>query len=255
MTLLTDDTGHAVEVPADVRRVVSLVPSLTESIAETRRDVLVGCTDWCTHPGDLDVARIGGTKNPDVDAIAALAPDLVVANEEENRAPDLRALRDKGIPVWVTDVRDVAGSLASLERMLAACHLPRPGWLDTAEEAWRDVGQVAPGRRVRAVVPIWRRPWMALGRDTFAGDVLRRLGIDNVLVDAADRYPRFDPADLPAVDLAVLPDEPYRFTATDGPEAFPDVPSALVDGRCLTWYGPSLATAPQRLLSQLRTAS
>jgi hypothetical protein len=96
---------------------------------------------------------------------------------------------------------------------------------------------------------------MALGRDTFAGDVLRRLGVDNVLADASDRYPRFDPADLPAVDLAVLPDEPYRFTATDGPEAFPDVPSALVDGRCLTWYGPSLATAPQRLLSQLRTAS
>jgi ABC-type Fe3+-hydroxamate transport system substrate-binding protein len=254
MALLTDDTGYAVAVPADVRRVVSLVPSLTESVAETRPGLLVGCTDWCTHPHDLDVARIGGTKNPDVDAIVALAPDLVVANEEENRAPDLQSLRDKGIAVWVTDVRDVAGSLGSLERMLAACRLPRPSWLDAAEAAWRDVGQVAPGRRLRAVVPIWRRPWMALGRDTFAGDVLRRLGVDNVLADADDRYPRFDPADLPPVDLAVLPDEPYRFSATDGPEAFPDVPSALVDGRCLTWYGPSLATAPERLLAQLRAA-
>jgi ABC-type Fe3+-hydroxamate transport system substrate-binding protein len=255
MALQSDDTGRVVDVPAEVRRVVSLVPSLTESVAETRRDVLVGATAWCSQPEDLDVVRIGGTKNPDVDGVMALAPDLVVANEEENRASDLQALRDKGIAVWVTDVRDVAGSLASLERMLAACRLPRPGWLDAADEAWRDVAQVARGRRVRAVVPIWRRPWMALGRDTFAGDVLRRLGVDNVLADASDRYPRFDPADLPPVDLAVLPDEPYRFSATDGPEAFPDVPSALVDGRCLTWYGPSLAIAPQLLLSQLRAAS
>lgn len=254
MAVLTDDTGAAVDLPDDVRRVVSLVPSLTESVAATDRELLVGVTDWCTHPADLDVPRIGGTKNPDVDAIVALAPDLVVANEEENRAPDLQALRDKGIAVWVTDVRDVAGSFRSLARMCAACRLPQPRWLDEAEEAWRDVGEVEPGRRVRAVVPIWRRPWMALGRDTFAGDVLRRLGVDNVLAGSADRYPRFDPADLPEVDLVVLPDEPYRFTADDGPEAFSGRPSALVDGRSLTWYGPSMVQAPRRLLGQLRAA-
>jgi len=252
--VLTDDTGAPVEVPGAVRRVVSLVPSLTESLAAAERELLVGATDWCTHPGDLDVARIGGTKNPDVDAIAELEPDLVVANEEENRAPDLDALRDKGIPVWVTDVRDVAGSFRSLARMLAACQLARPRWLDEAEAAWREVSEVRPGRRVRAVVPIWRRPWMALGRDTFAGDVLRRLGVDNVLAGSLDRYPRFDPADLPATDLVVLPDEPYRFAADDGPEAFPGLPSALVDGRSLTWYGPSLVEAPHRLLAELRAA-
>jgi hypothetical protein len=95
---------------------------------------------------------------------------------------------------------------------------------------------------------------MALGRDTFAGDALRRLGVDNVLSGSPDRYPRFDPTDLPPVDLVVLPDEPYRFTADDGPEAFAGLPSALVDGRSLTWYGPSMVQAPQRLLDQLRTA-
>jgi ABC-type Fe3+-hydroxamate transport system substrate-binding protein len=254
MAVLTDDTGALVDVPGDVRRVVSLVPSLTESLAATSRDLLVGVTDWCTHPAGLEVSRVGGTKNPDVDAIVALAPDLVVANEEENRAPDLQSLRDKGIAVWVTDVRDVAGSFGSLARMIAACRLPRPRWLDEAEAAWRDVGEVEPGRRVRAVVPIWRRPWMALGRDTFAGDVLRRLGVDNVLDGSPDRYPRFDPTDLPAVDLVVLPDEPYRFAADDGPEAFPGLPSALVDGRSLTWYGPSMVQAPGRLLGELRAA-
>jgi hypothetical protein len=84
---------------------------------------------------------------------------------------------------------------------------------------------------------------MALGRDTFAGDVLARLGVDNVLADSPERYPRIDPAALPPHDLVVLPDEPYAFSADDGPEAFPGVPAACVSGRHLTWYGPSLVEA------------
>jgi hypothetical protein len=95
---------------------------------------------------------------------------------------------------------------------------------------------------------------MAVGSDTFTGAVLARLGVDNVLADVPDRYPRIDLGTLPPVDLVVLPDEPYRFTADDGPEAFPGVPAALVSGRHLTWYGPSLAEAPAVLLGQLGTA-
>src|SRR4051812_44565447 len=92
-----DDLGHAVDVPARVDRVVSLVPSLTESVAVTAPGLLVGATDWCTHPHDLDVARVGGTKNPDVGAVLALRPDVVVANDEENRLADLEALRAGGV--------------------------------------------------------------------------------------------------------------------------------------------------------------
>ena len=92
---------------------------------------------------------------------------------------------------------------------------------------------------------------MALGRDTFAGDVLARLGIDNVLAGSTDRYPKVTLDELPPYDLVVLPDEPYRFTAGDGPEAFPAVPAALVSGRHLTWYGPSLAEARATLSAQL----
>lgn len=84
---------------------------------------------------------------------------------------------------------------------------------------------------------------MALGRDTFAGDVLARVGVDNVLAGSADRYPRFDPAALPEHDLVVLPDEPYAFSPDDGPEVFPGVDAACVSGRHLTWYGPSLVEA------------
>jgi hypothetical protein len=95
---------------------------------------------------------------------------------------------------------------------------------------------------------------MTLGRDTFAGDVLSRLGVDNVLAGADDRYPKVELADLPEYDLVVLPDEPYAFGPADGPEVFPDVDVALVDGRRLTWYGPSLVTAPHVLSAQLAAA-
>lgn len=244
-----DDLDHAVVVPASVTRVVSLVPSLTESVAASAPDRLVGATDWCTHPEDLVVARVGGTKNPDVEAVIALRPDVVLANEEENRQVDLDALRAAGVAVWVTAPRTVTEAIGSLRRMLLeACRLEEPEWLRAAEMAW---GSEYAGERRRAVVPIWRRPWMALGRETFAGDLLARLGVDNVLADHVERYPRVDLAQLPSYDLVVLPDEPYSFSPSDGPEAFPGAQVRCVSGRLLTWYGPSLVTARAELSAQL----
>ncbi|MEJ8279388.1 helical backbone metal receptor [Pseudonocardia spirodelae] len=245
---VTDDEGREVAVPASVRRVVSIVPSLTEALEASAPGIVVGATDWCTHPADLAAERVRGTKNPDVERIVALAPDLVVANQEENRPPDLDALRAAGLAVYVTDIRDIDGGLDSLGRLLAACGLGEPDWLGEARALWAALRPAAPRRR--AVVPIWRRPWMAVGSDTFTGAVLERLGVDNVLDGSPERYPRFDPADLPAHDLVVLPDEPYLFTADDGPEAF-GAPSALVSGRLLTWYGPSLVEAARELPSAL----
>ena len=243
---MRDDQGTAFGGPPP-RRVVSLVPSLTEAVAVTAPGLLVGATDWCTHPADLEVPRIGGTKNPRVADVLDLAPDLVIANEEENRQPDVDALRAAGVAVWVTAPESLPQALVSLERVLRACGLERPAWLDAASASW---ASPYVGPRRRAVVPIWRRPWMAVGRDTFAGDVLARLGVDNVLDDSPERYPRFTPP-VEGVDLVVLPDEPYLFTADDGPEAFPGVPAALVSGRHLTWYGPSLASARDVLTRQL----
>ncbi|MGW7100671.1 helical backbone metal receptor [Streptomyces sp. NPDC054838] len=239
-----------------MRRIVSLVPSLTEAVAVSAPGLLVGVTDWCTHPADLGgAARIGGTKNPDVRAIIALRPDLVIANEEENRAPDLAAaLRAAGVPVLVTEVRTLAQAFGEMDRVLVgALGLARPAWLGEAEAAWAAVQPLGP---LRAVVPVWRRPWMVLGRDTFAGDLLDRLGVRNVHAGHVERYPRIAPTDLDdaGCELVVLPDEPYRFTAGDGPEAFPDLPAALVSGRHLTWYGPSLVQAPAVLARALRAA-
>ena len=246
-----DDLGYAVPLTSPIERVVSLVPSLTEAFAVSAPGLLVGATDWCVHPVSLDVVRVRGTKNPDVPRIATLAPDLVVASMEENREADVTALRELGIPVWVTDIRTVDGALTSIERLLEIVEAPHCGWVAEAREAWREPTQVAGGARLRAVVAIWRRPWMFLGSDTYAGDVLRRLGVDNVLGHSPWRYPRVDFDELPAHDLVILPDEPYRFTPDDGPEAFPGAATALVDGQALTWYGPRMVQAPTLLAEQL----
>ncbi|MEV5709328.1 helical backbone metal receptor [Actinoallomurus sp. NPDC052274] len=247
---MLDDLGVPFRPARDVRRVVSLVPSLTEAIARTAPGLLVGATDWCVQPPDLGVVRVGGTKNPDVRRIAGLAPDLVVANFEENRPADLDALRAAGVPVWVTVIRTLPEALTSLGRMLAACGQDPPGWLTEARTVWADVLGEPPPPGVTAVVPIWRRPWMVLGRETFAGDLLARLGVANAYEHADERYPKVSVAEMlnRRPGLVVLPDEPYAFSATDGPEMFPDVPVALVSGRHLEWYGPSLTEA-RRVLS------
>lgn len=247
----TDDLGATVDLPQPPRRIVSLVPSLTEALAATVPDRLVGATDWCSRPVGLDVARVRGTKNPDRAAIGSLHPDLVVANQEENRRRDVERLREAGTAVWVTRIETVDEAFASMTRLFTeGVGVDEPGWLAAARAAW-DTPPTTPRRRV--AVAIWRDPWMVVGRRTFTGDLLRRLGVENVFADADDRYPVVAAADIAAADpdVVVLPDEPYAFSPHDGPEVFPGLPTALVEGRLLTWYGPSLVEARATLPAAL----
>lgn len=228
-------------------RVVSLVPSITEALVSVRRDAVVGATDWCTHPADLDVTRVRGTKNPDLAAIRALEPDLVIANKEENRELDVRRLRESGVRVEVTEIETVPDAVETFERLFDdVLGWPRPAWLAEARALW--CGPL-PAVTERVVIPIWRDPWMVVGSRTFTGDLARRLGLENVYAGHEDRYPHVDLADLDAAaaDAVLLPDEPYVFTADDGPEAFTRTPVRLVSGRLLTWYGPSLVEAHRTL--------
>ncbi|QBX54991.1 cobalamin-binding protein [Nocardioides seonyuensis] len=239
---MRDDLGADVPLDAPARRVVSLVPSITEALAASVPERLVGATDWCTHPAELDVARVRGTKNPDLAAVRSLAPDLVVANMEENRELDVRRLRDAGVAVWVTRIETVDEALDSLGRLFAeALGSPEPTWLVEARELW---AAPAAGRRERVVVPIWRDPWMVVGSRNYTTDLLARAGLENVFSGHEDRYPATDVAAIEAVgaDVVLLPDEPYVFTEDDGPEAF-TVPTRLVSGRLLTWYGPAMVEA------------
>ncbi|MPZ83978.1 MAG: cobalamin-binding protein [Actinophytocola sp.] len=249
--MIVDDLGEPVPLAGPPRTVVSLVPSLTDAIETSRPGLVTGATDYCTHPAALDARRVGGSKYPRVDDVLALRPDLVVANAEENRPEDVERIRADGIPVWVTAAAaTVPEGLGSVRRLLTqGLDIDEPGWLVDAEERWREV----PAPRATAIIPVWRRPWVVVGRDTFAGDVLARLGVANAYADHPDRYPRptLDELRAKPKDLVVLPDEPYEFTAADGPEAFPDTRYALVVGRYLTWCGPSLVEAHDALRTAL----
>src|SRR5262249_32238385 len=154
----------------------------------------------------LDVARVGGSKYPTVESVLALRPDVVLANVEENRREDVQALRAAGLAVWVCYPRTLDEAFVALREMYAVVGLAQPQWLAQAERAW-----AAPPRRVharRALVPVWRRPWVVVGSDTFAGDMLRRLGVNHLYADAPQRYPRPSLDDMRAArpDLLVLPD-------------------------------------------------
>jgi ABC-type Fe3+-hydroxamate transport system substrate-binding protein len=249
--VLVDDLGEPVALKAAPTRVVSLVPSLTDAIEATQPGLIAGATDYCTHPPALNAPRVGGSKYPNVDAVLDLRPDLVVANAEENRPEDVERLRADGIPVWVTSAAaTVPEGLGSVRRLLTqGLHLPEPSWLVEAENLWRSSTPVW----ATAIIPVWRRPWVVVGRDTFAGDVLRRLGVANAYADHPDRYPRpsLEELNTKGADLVILPDEPYEFTAEDGPESFPGLPYALVNGRHLTWCGPSLVEAHAALTVEI----
>jgi ABC-type Fe3+-hydroxamate transport system substrate-binding protein len=244
---LADDMGSPVEINNGVARIVSLVPSLTEAVAASELTSLIGATNWCTRPANLKVTRVRGTKNPDLPTIVALEPDLVLANKEENRELDVQRLRDAGVQVWVTVIETVPQALTSMDRLFTqGLRWPLPDWLRQARRLWSGP---APEVRAKVAVPVWRDPWMVVGGSTYTGDLLRRAGLENAFANCEDRYPRveLDQIDRRGIDSVLLPDEPYAFTAHDGPEAFRNVPTQLVSGRLLTWYGPAMVEAAHAL--------
>ncbi len=259
---VVDATGTPVALAGPPGRIVSLVPSLTELLCRLGlADALVGITRYCREPAALltGKARVGGEKDPDLDAIAALAPDLVVANVEENQRAHIEALRAGGVPVWVSFPRTADDSVALIRDAGAvtgtqAAAAPMAAELAALLAAAR--AEAARRPRVRVFYPIWRAPWMTVGRDTYIHDVLASCGGENVFGDA-ERYPTVTLAEVAArrPDVVILPDEPFRFRRAHVADfaPFPDVPAVaqarihLVDGKPFSWHGPRLADALRTL--------
>jgi ABC-type Fe3+-hydroxamate transport system substrate-binding protein len=244
---VTDEHGTPVQVPASPRRIVSLVPCVSEALWWMHlADRVVGVTEWCVAPPHAfpDATRVRGTKNPDVSAVVALEPDLVVANDEENRELDVRRLRDAGVPVYVTGPRSVAGAAETYRRLgiVRGAAGAGGGLAQSIERATTIHAHDGPALEV--FVPVWREPWMAVGTDTFAADLLRTCGMQ--VVPAAPRYPRVDLDEIAAEqpDAVLLPDEPYAFGEADR-AAFAGwgTRTRLLDGTALTWWGPRTPTA------------
>lgn len=259
--LIVGSTGRPLDLERAPQRIVSLVPSWTETLfALDRGSRLVGVTDYCAHPaeGVARIPRVGGTKNPSLEAILALGPDLVIANREENRRRDVERLEASGVPVWVTEVCDLEAALAGIESLGA--------WVDARAAADRIVREargalaaVETTRREpppRVVALIWKHPFMAVGGDTYADALIRSCGGRNPLARCASRYPRIDARALAAVEpqVVLLPSEPYAFTEEDRLELeelpFPAARSGRIhriEGELLSWYGPRMARALRTL--------
>jgi ABC-type Fe3+-hydroxamate transport system substrate-binding protein len=216
----------------------------------------VACTRFCEQP---DLPAIGGTKNPDVEAIVALSPDLVVVNDEENRIEDADDLVDAGLRVHSMSPRSVADVGPAVVALGEAVGVDVPSLFRPAEwERWVDEQRaVAPGVPRRAAVLVWRRPWMTANAETYGSSVLELLGIENLFAGAGERYPETTLEEIAArrADLVVLPGEPYPFKVRHVDEVEAIVPGAdvrLVDGRDLFWWGVRTPDAVARLCEALR---
>jgi ABC-type Fe3+-hydroxamate transport system substrate-binding protein len=225
--------------------IVSLVPSATETLVGLGVEP-VACTRFCDLPG---VRTVGGTKNVDIDAVVALAPDLVVVNDEENRIEDAEALVARGLALHSMSPRSVADVGPVVCALATAIGVAPPAPFD-AWPAWE--ARTRSAARVSAFVPIWRRPWMSLAADTYGASLLAHVGITNVFDDASDRYPEVSLNEIAerAPDVALLPSEPYAFAerhAVELREAMPSLRVSFVDGRDLFWWGIRTPAAVERL--------
>ena len=200
----------------------------------------IACTRFCEQP---DLPTVGGTKDPDVAAIVALRPDLVVVDEEENRREDADALRAAGVELLVTAVRSVADVAPALAELAAAVGVSPPSL--PADDA----PAVVPA--TTAFVPIWRRPWMTIHGDTYGSSLLAAVGVANAFADHADRYPVVDDLGSVRGDVVLAPSEPFPFAERHRAELEVVAPVAFVDGRDLFWWGVRTAAALDRFRSSL----
>ena len=247
---MKDLLGNTFDFATPPSRVVSLVPSLTETLFDLGAgDAVVGITDFCIFPEGLELPRVGGTKNPRVDEIRALAPDLVYMNLEENLERHAKQIEEFA-PVFVTEPKTV-DDVAELITMLGAIHRRDP----------RALSELLARERHSAgdftfAVPIWKKPWMWCGGDTYVSNLVESIGGHNVLRDR-ERYPALVIDDVLALkpDIIFLPDEPYLFTDADAAEIDGARVIGPFPGHLFTWHGTRTILGLRFLREALRWLS
>jgi len=257
MSTYVDALNRSIALEQPPKRIVSLVPSITEALFTFGlRDEIAGVTEFCSEPRSYVASKpkVGGTKTLDVRLVLALEPDLVIANAEENRQEDIRQLLAAGQRVFVTFPRTVPGAISmlrQLSQMTGTSEAAEP-YLEDAEQALAEVKAANAQRpRLRVFCPIWRRPWMTVGSNTYMHDFIASCGGFNIFSERHERYPKaeLDEVARRAPQVIMLPDEPYPFTEKHMPEImeYQYVPAVrenriyLLEGKHLCWYGPRMA--------------
>lgn len=231
---MKDLLGRSFDFPTPPSRVVSLVPSLTETLFDLGAgDSIAGITDFCIFPEGLDRPRVGGTKNPRIDEIRALSPDLVYMNMEENLERHAKEI-ETFARVFVTEPKTV-DDVAELITTLGAIHGCNEQARALTEALERERNSVA---SFTFAVPIWKNPWMWCGGDTYVSNLVESVGGCNVLHDH-DRYPKLTLDEVLSLrpDVVFLPDEPYVFTRADAGEIHGTLVVGPFPGHLFTWHG------------------
>lgn len=245
----SDQMGNTLTLKIPPRRIISLVPSQTELLADLGLDEqVVGITKFCVHPPDWLKRKtiIGGTKNFWFEKIASLNPDLIIGNKEENYKEGIDELR-KGYPVWMSDISTIDEALKMILSL---------GEITETEQVSerivtniRDKFQYIRKYNGQSVLYlIWRDPWMTVGADTFIHQMLSSVGLRNITA-TKKRYPRITSEEINALnpDYIFLSSEPFPFTEKHAKEIQQISPQAkvlLVDGEMFSWYGSRLVKAP-----------
>lgn len=250
MPEITDQTGQRISLPDLPRRIVSLVPSQTELLYTLGLDKEVkGITKFCVHPDKWfrTKKRIGGTKNVHAGEVAALQPDLIIANKEENIREQVETLQQVA-PVMVTDVNDLVSALEMIGQVgqITGRENKARSLVTEIRQQFEQLKPVQPA--IRTAYLIWRNPYMAAGGDTFINDILSRSGFINVFADRP-RYPAITVEEMKTADpeLILLSSEPYPFRDKHIDElkaGFPHSHILLADGEMFSWYGSRIAHYP-----------
>lgn len=246
---VTDQLGRRVAVPFPPQRIVSLVPSQTELLFDLGLgEKVVGVTKFCTHPIDARTKAtvIGGTKNFDFDKIAALKPDLIIGNKEENYQNGIEQLV-AAFAVWLSDISNLSEALDMIRRvgLIAGAKEKAAALADEIDASFAALAAPGAGAAPGAAAYfIWRKPYMVAATGTFIDDMLHRAGLANAFASQV-RYPEVTAAQLAAAapQRILLSSEPYPFGQkhiAEFQEICPGAKVEMVDGELFSWYGSRL---------------
>lgn len=255
----TDQIGQVVKLKGLPQRIVSLVPSQTELLFDLGLGHrVVGCTKFCIHPAEMSasVTRVGGTKNPNLNKIAALNPDLVIANKEENRQDDINHIK-KTCPVWVSDINTIEAAINMIRAVgaITGTEAKSEEIAGTVESQFQELKHACAALpTLKVAYFIWKNPPMIVGTENFIDSVLALINLYNPWSFVPQRYPEISISRLKKMplDYVLLSTEPFPFKETDCLEIaakLSPTKAILVDGEMFSWYGSRMLKMKDYLLN------